>query len=76
VGHRWPAYPILPLNPADRTPTRRRALAWARTLDRLDRLHSDDFEARYQAELARTAEGHRLGAGDALALVERDVAIT
>src|SRR6266487_807587 len=39
--------------------TRRRALAWARTLNRLARLHPDDFEARYRAELARTAEGHR-----------------
>jgi hypothetical protein len=29
----------LPLNPADRTPTRRRALAWAAALDRLRRLH-------------------------------------
>ncbi len=43
----------LPLNPADRTPERRRALAWAATLDRLARLHPSDFEARYRAELAR-----------------------
>jgi uncharacterized Zn finger protein (UPF0148 family) len=42
----------LPLNPADRTPERRRALAWAATLDRLARLHPADFEARYQAELS------------------------
>jgi hypothetical protein len=48
----------LPLNPADRTPTKRHSLAWARTLDRLAQLHSDDFEARYRAELARTAKGH------------------
>jgi hypothetical protein len=47
----------LPLNPADRTPERRRVLAWARTLDRLARLHPDDFEARYRAELAQTAKG-------------------
>jgi hypothetical protein len=65
----------LPLNPADRTPERRRALAWAATLDRLARLHPSDFEARYRAELARTAEGQRQGAGHALALVEGDVAI-
>jgi hypothetical protein len=44
----------LPLNPADRTPERRRALAWAATLDRLARLHPADFEARYQAELSAT----------------------
>ncbi len=49
----------LPLNPADRTPEKRRALAWARTLDQLSRLHPDDFQARYRAELARTAEGQR-----------------
>jgi hypothetical protein len=42
----------LPLNPADRTPERRRALAWAATLDRLARLHPADFEARYQMELS------------------------
>jgi hypothetical protein len=42
----------LPLNPADRTPERRRALARAATLDRLARLHPADFEARYQAELS------------------------
>jgi hypothetical protein len=42
----------LPLDPADRTPERRRALAWAVTLDRLARLHPADFEARYQAELS------------------------
>lgn len=47
----------LPLNPADRTPEKRRALAWVRTLDQLSRLHPDDFQARYRAELARTAEG-------------------
>lgn len=66
----------LPLNPADRTPERGRALAWAATLDRLARLHPSDFEARYRAELARTAEEHRRGPSHALALVERDVAIT
>ena len=43
----------LPLDPADRTPQRRRALAWAATLDRLARLHPNDFEARYQTELTR-----------------------
>jgi hypothetical protein len=53
----------LPLNPADRTPTRRRALAWAATLDRLARLHTAAFEARYHAELARTAEGQRRSDG-------------
>lgn len=47
----------LPLNPADRTP-RRRPLAWASTLDRLRRLHPDDFHTRYQAELA-SIRGHR-----------------
>ena len=46
----------LPLNPADRTPQRRRALAWAATLDRLARLHPADFEARYQAQLAAAKE--------------------
>jgi hypothetical protein len=46
----------LPLNPADRTPARRQALAWARTLDHLSRLHSAEFEGRYRAELARMAE--------------------
>jgi hypothetical protein len=38
----------LPLNPVDHTPTRRRALAWANTLDRLGRRHPDDFESRYR----------------------------
>jgi predicted nucleic acid-binding Zn-ribbon protein len=52
----------LPLNPADRTPERRRALAWARTLDRLARLHPKDFEARYQAELAEAT--HLNGTGN------------
>jgi hypothetical protein len=42
----------LPLNPADRTPQRRSALAWAATLDRLARLHPADFEVRYKAELS------------------------
>jgi ribosomal protein L37AE/L43A len=42
----------LPLNPADRTPAGRRALAWAATLDRLARLHPAAFQARYGAELA------------------------
>jgi hypothetical protein len=42
----------LPLNPADRTPERRRALAWATTLDRLARLHPGEFHSRYAAELA------------------------
>jgi hypothetical protein len=51
----------LPLNPADRTPERRRALAWAATLDRLARLHPADFEARYQAELARAGLLHGAG---------------
>jgi hypothetical protein len=46
----------LPLDPADRTPQRRRALAWAATLDRLARLHPADFEARYQAQLAAAKE--------------------
>jgi hypothetical protein len=39
------------------TTARYRALAWVRTLDQLSRLHPDDFQARYRAELARTAEG-------------------
>jgi hypothetical protein len=42
----------LPLNPADRTPQRRRALAWAATVDRLARLHLEDFHIRYQVELS------------------------
>jgi len=66
----------VPLNPADRTPERRRALAWAATLDRLARLYPSDFEARYRAELARIAKGQRQGAGHPLALVECDVAVT
>jgi hypothetical protein len=41
----------LPLNPKDRTPRRRRALAWAESLDRLSRLHPEAFEARYRTEL-------------------------
>jgi hypothetical protein len=45
----------LPLNPADRTPQRRRALAWAATLDRLARLHPNDFHTRYTAELAASS---------------------
>jgi hypothetical protein len=48
----------LPLNPADRTPTRRRALAWAAALDRLRRLHPDDFHARYKTELACAKHRH------------------
>ena len=43
----------LPLNPVDRTQTRRRALAWAKTLDRLGRLHPDDFKSRCRTELTR-----------------------
>ncbi len=49
----------LPLNPADRTPQRRQALAWARTLDRLGRLHPDDFHAHYRTELAAAKRKQR-----------------
>jgi hypothetical protein len=48
----------VPLNPADRTPERRRALAWAATIDRLARMHPGAFQARYRAELA-SLRGHR-----------------
>jgi hypothetical protein len=44
----------LPLNPADRTPQRRRALASAATLARL---HPNDHQARYQTELAAICSG-------------------
>jgi hypothetical protein len=54
----------LPLNPANRTPERRRALAWAATLDRLGRLHPAEFEARYRTELAGMAEVQRRSDGD------------
>jgi len=45
----------LPLRPADRAPARRRALAWARTLDGLRGAFPELFEARYAHELARRA---------------------
>jgi hypothetical protein len=43
----------LPLRPADRSPGRRRALAWVRTLDGLRSAYPELFEARYAHELAR-----------------------
>ena len=45
----------LPLDPADRSPGRRRALAWVRTLDGLRGAFPELFEARYVHELARQA---------------------
>jgi hypothetical protein len=44
----------LPLNPADRTPQRRRALASAATLAQL---HPNDHQARYHTELAAICSG-------------------
>jgi len=51
--HRRPAAP----QPRRPNPTAA-PLAWASTLDRLRRLHPDDFHTRYQAELA-SIRGHR-----------------
>jgi hypothetical protein len=48
----------LPLNPGDRTPERRHVLVWASTLDRLRRLHPDDFHTRFKAELAWAERPH------------------
>jgi hypothetical protein len=45
----------LPLHPADRSPGRRRALAWLRTLDGLRSAYPELFQARYAHELARHA---------------------
>lgn len=45
----------LPLQPADRAPRRRRALAWVRTLEGLRAAYPERFQARYAAELARHA---------------------
>jgi hypothetical protein len=45
----------LPLDPADRSPGRRRALAWVRTLDGLRSAYPELFQARYAHELARHA---------------------
>jgi hypothetical protein len=45
----------LPLRPADRAPSRRRALAWARALDGLRCLFPEEFQARYAHELAHHA---------------------
>jgi hypothetical protein len=45
----------LPLRPADRTPQRRRALAWVRALDGLRGVYPELFQARYAHELARPA---------------------
>jgi hypothetical protein len=45
----------LPLDPADRSPGRRRVLAWVRTLDGLRSAYPELFEARYAHELAHHA---------------------
>jgi hypothetical protein len=42
----------LPAAPADRTPERRRALAWVRALDGLRGVYPEQFQARYLMELA------------------------
>jgi hypothetical protein len=43
----------LPLNPSDRVPRRRRALAWARALEGLRRSRPEQFLRRYRRELAK-----------------------
>jgi len=43
----------LPAAPVDRTPERRRALAWVRALDGLRGVYPEQFQARYSFELAR-----------------------
>jgi hypothetical protein len=45
----------LPLDPLNRAPGRRRALAWVRALDGLRAVYPEQFQARYTAELARQA---------------------
>jgi hypothetical protein len=45
----------LPLHPADRSPGRRRTLAWVRALEGLRCLFPEEFQARYLQELARHA---------------------
>jgi hypothetical protein len=46
----------LPLDPADRSPARRRALAWVRALDGLRGAYPEHFQHRYCYELARQAD--------------------
>lgn len=46
----------LPLDPADRAPARRRALAWIRALEGLRAAYPEQFQARYTVELARQVD--------------------
>jgi hypothetical protein len=46
----------LPIDPADRVPGRRRALAWVRALDGLRAVYPEQFQARYLIELAHQVD--------------------
>ena len=46
----------LPIDPADRVPGRRRALAWVRALDGLRAVYPEQFQARYLIELTHQVD--------------------
>src|SRR5215217_553302 len=46
----------LPIDPANRVPGRRRALAWVRALDGLRAVYPEQFQARYLIELAHQVD--------------------